>query len=408
MTKANELTVLKVKNLTAPGHYVDGGGLYLQVTASGAKSWLFKYKVRGTKKRREMGLGPLRDVTLAEARDKALACRKQLAEALDPISVRHASLAATRLQAKSFKECATEYIAAHKAGWKNEKHGLQWAATLEKYAYPVIGSMTVRDIALPHILKILEPIWATTTETASRLRGRIESVLDWAAVRGYRDSDNPARWKGHLDTLLASPKKVKKVEHHKALDADSMPGFLSALRQQDGMGARALEFAILTAARSGEVRMATWDEFDLEAGVWNVPPDHMKAGREHRVPLSPAALKLLRNQARIEKTNLVFPSARLKVLSDMTLSAVMRRMKVAAVPHGFRSTFRDWVSERTSYPGEMAEMALAHAIGDKTEAAYRRGDLFEKRRRMMSDWAKFCATPTPAKTSKVLPMKKRA
>lgn len=404
MTKLNELTVLKVKNLTAPGHYVDGGGLYLQVTGS-AKSWLFKYKVRGTKKRREMGLGPLRDVPLAEAREKALACRKQLAEGLDPIQARDSARAAVRQQMKSFRDCAAEFIESKSAGWKNEKHKGQWSATLEQYAYPVIGDMMARDVALPHVLRILEPIWTMKTETASRLRSRIEAVLGWAKTRGYRDGENPARWKDHLDTLLAAPGKVSKVKHHTAVELDALPAFMAALRGQDGMGALALEFAILTAARSGEVRGATWDEIDLEQRVWTIKPERMKAGREHRVPLSPAAVKLLEKLPRIEKCNYVFPSARFKQLSDMTLSAVMRRMKVDAVPHGFRSTFRDWASERTNYPSEMAEMALAHTINSKVEAAYRRGDLFEKRRRMMAQWATFCAVPA---AGKVVPIGKKS
>jgi integrase len=242
---------------------------------------------------------------------------------------------------------------------------------------------------------VLEPIWRDKTETASRLRGRIESVLDWATTRGYREGANPARWKGHLDNQLAAPTKVAKVEHHAALDLNAAPGFLSALRQQNGMGARALEFAILTAARSGEVRGATWEEIDLDEAVWTVPAERMKAGKEHRVPLSRAALKLLKTQRPVdddEAVGLVFPAPRGGVLSDMTLSAVLRRMKVDAVPHGFRSTFRDWAAERTNYPRDVVEMALAHAIGDKVEAAYRRGDLFDKRRRLMTDWASFLAT----------------
>lgn len=397
MVKANELTVLKVKNLATPGHYVDGGGLYLQVTGNGAKSWLFKYKVRGTQKRREMGLGPVRDVSLAEAREKATQCRKQLAEGLDPIQTRDSARSAQRLLMKPFRACAEEYIASHSKGWKNAKHKAQWSATLETYAYPVIGDITVRDVTLAHVLKIIEPIWETTTETASRLRGRIESVLDWATVRGYREGDNPARWRGHLDKILAAPGKVTKVDHHRALDVDAVPGFISAVREQDGMGARALEFAILTAARSGEVRGATWAEIDLQERIWIVGGERMKAGKEHRVPLSPAAIKLLEKLPHIEGVDFVFPSVRGKQLSDMTLSAVMRRMKVDAVPHGFRSTFKDWASERTSYPGEMSEMALAHTINDKVEAAYRRGDMFEKRRKMMNQWATFCTTPLAGK-----------
>jgi integrase len=404
--KSNELSVLKVKNLSVPGHYADGGGLYLQVTDSGAKSWLFKYKVRGTNKRREMGLGSARDLPLVDAREKALRCRRQLADGMDPIHVRDSERAAMRARMKSFEECAGEYIKAQASGWRSHKHRQQWENTLKEYAYPTIGKMMVSDIDLEHVLAILEPIWTVKTETASRLRSRIEAVLDYAQTKKHRSGENPARWKGHLANILPAPTKVAKVEHHAALALKDVPGFISALREQSGIGALGLEFTILTAARSGEVRGATWAEFDLEGGVWVVPPERMKAKREHRVPLSAAALRILEKLPRIEGCDVVFPSPKGKALSDMTLSAVMRRMKVDGVPHGFRSTFKDWASERTSYPGEMSEMALAHTIGDKVEAAYRRGDLFEKRRRMMSDWSKFCETPTAP--GKVLPMKKRA
>jgi integrase len=252
--------------------------------------------------------------------------------------------------------------------------------------------MLVRDIGLPQVLKVLEPIWTTKTETATRVRSRIESVLNWATVRQYRTGANPARWRGHLDNQLSRPSKVAKVAHHKALPIDAVPGFLAALRAHDGTGARALEFAVLTAARSGEVRGATWPEIDLDNAIWTVPAERMKASKEHRVPLSSAAVDLLKALPRIEDCELLFPSTKKKPLSDMTLTAVMRRMKVDAVPHGFRSSFKDWATERTGYPREAVEMALAHAIGDKVEAAYRRGDLFDKRRRLMGDWAKFCGT----------------
>lgn len=243
---------------------------------------------------------------------------------------------------------------------------------------------------MPHMLRILEPIWYTKTETASRVRGRIESVLGWATVRGYRSGENPARWRGHLDKLLPAPNKVAKVVHHRALPADAMPGFMAALRAEKGMGARALEFAILTAARSGEVRLATWSEVNMEDATWTIPAERMKARREHRVPLARPALKLLGELPRTGGGSLVFPAPRGKAMSDMTLTGLTRRMEVPAVPHGFRSTFKDWASERTTYPGEMSEMALAHAIPSAVEAAYRRGDLFDKRRQMMADWAEFC------------------
>ena len=276
---------------------------------------------------------------------------------------------------------------------KSAKHGQQWTNTLEAYAFPVVGKMACADIALPHVLKILEPIWMTKTETATRLRGRIESVLDWATVRGFRKGENPARWKGHLDKILPAPGKVAKVEHHDAVALDDLGAFLHDLRQRDGIAARALEFLILTAARSGEVLGAIWAEIDISARVWTIPPERMKASKEHRVPLSDTAVRLLESLPRFAGNDLVFPSPRGLVLSDMTLTAVMRRMKREEVPHGFRSTFRDWAAERTNYPREVAEMALAHTIGNAVEAAYRRGDLFEKRARMMQEWAKFCDTP---------------
>ncbi|MBL8454248.1 MAG: site-specific integrase, partial [Zoogloea sp.] len=263
----------------------------------------------------------------------------------------------------------------------------------------------VGDVALPHVLKILEPIWTSKTETASRLRGRIESVLDWATVRGYRTGDNPARWKGHLDKILPAPGKVSKVEHHEAVAVEAIGAFLHALRRKEGMAARALEFLIFTATRSGEVRGATWSEIDLEGRTWTIPPERMKGKKEHRVPLSDQALSLLAGLPRFAGTDLVFPSPRNKVMSDMTLTALMRRMKREEVPHGFRSTFRDWAAERTNYPREVAEMALAHIIGDKVEAAYRRGDLFEKRARMMAEWASFCEMVAP--TGTIVPLRSK-
>ncbi|WP_312022837.1 site-specific integrase [Bradyrhizobium sp. 2S1] len=290
----------------------------------------------------------------------------------------------------TFEQAAQSYIAAHESSWRNAKHAQQWRNTLASYAYPEIGTLLVRDVGLAQVLAVLEPIWTKKTETATRLRGRIEQVLDWATARGYRDGLNPARWRGHLDKLLPRPSKVADVEHHAALPFTEIGGFMQRLSQTKGIGARALEFAILTAARSGEVRGATWAEVDLRAAVWTVPGNRMKMGREHRVPLSRRVIALLNALPRMAGTDLLFPAPRGGALSDMTPSAVVRRIKVAAVPHGFRSTFRDWASERTNYPRDVAEMALAHAIGDRVEAAYRRGDLFEKRRRLMADWATFC------------------
>jgi len=278
-------------------------------------------------------------------------------------------------------------LRAKSAEWSNAKHRQQWKNTLETYAAPYLGNLAVSTIDVPHMLACLEPIWQTKNETANRVRGRIESILDWATVRKYRTGENPARWKGHLDKVLPAPSKIQKVEHHRALPIDAIKSFMKDLRQRPGMAARALEFVVLTAARSGEVRGATWPEFDLQAKIWTIPGERMKAGNEHRVPLSSDALRLLQQLPRLAETDLLFPGSKLQVLSDMSLTAVMRRMKVDAVPHGFRSTFRDWASERTNYPRDLAEQALAHTLQSKVEAAYRRGDALEKRRVMMEDWA---------------------
>jgi integrase len=396
--KAKELGPLAVSKLTAPGlHFVGGvAGLALQVLPTGGRTWVLRATMGG--RRRDMGLGGFPDLPLADARTAARKARELIRAGLDPIEEARAAISAKRASAAkdvTFKEATAAYIAAHEASWRNAKHAQQWTNTLATYAEPTIGGLLVRDIELTHILAILEPIWTTKTETATRLRGRIEQILDWATARGHRQGLNPARWRGHLDKLLAKPSKVARVEHRAALPVDEVGAFMTDLRGVDGMGARALEFAVLLAARSGEVRGAAWSEIDLKARIWTVPASRMKGGREHRVPLSAQAIALLKALPRVEGVDLVFPAPRNGPLSDMTLTAVLRRMKVAAVPHGFRSTFRDWASERTNYPRDAAEMALAHAIGDKVEAAYRRGDLFEKRRRMMADWAKFCDVAEP-------------
>ena len=407
---AKEMGALAVSRITEPGMHFVGvvPGLALHVAPTGARSWLLRVMVAG--KRREMGLGNFPGVTLGAAREKARRARERIDEGADPIELRRrarSAHAAAQAGALTFEQCGRAYIAAHEPGWKNAKHAQQWRKTLETYAYPEIGSLLARDVVLRHVLAILTPIWETKTETASRLRGRIESVLDWATARGYRDGLNPARWKGHLDHLLAAPSKITKTGHHPALPVGEVGAFVQALRAQEGTGARALEFAILTAARSGEVRGATWAEVDLSTATWTVPGERMKAGKEHRVPLSAAAVSLLQTLPRVAGVDLVFPAPRGGQLSDMTMGAVLRRMGVSAVPHGFRSTFCDWAAERTNYPREAAEMALAHTIGDKVEAAYRRGDLFDKRRRMMDDWAAFCALPATA-SGEVIPLNRAA
>jgi integrase len=393
---AKELKAVDVARLTTPGLHFVGvvRGLALQVTPTGARSWTLRAMIGS--KRRDMGLGAYPEVTLAMAHSRARDARELIRQGVDPIKKQQAvslALRAAEVAAFSFDQCAAAYIRAHRAGWKNAKHAQQWENTLAQHASPVIGTLSVQDIALPHVLAVLEPIWTTTNETAVRLRGRIELVLDWATARGYRAGLNPARWRGHLDKLLPKPSKVNNATHHRALPAGEVGAFMMQLRAADGMGARALEFVILTATRSGEVRGATWQEFDLDAKLWTVPAARMKAGNEHRVPLSAEAVALLEALPRMAGSDLVFPAARGGALSDMTLSAVLRRMGVAAVPHGFRSTFRDWAAERTAYPNEVCEMALAHVIENKAEAAYRRGDLFEKRRLMMADWAQFLAQP---------------
>lgn len=398
----NRLSAQEIKNLKERGHYADGGGLYFRVSEFATTGWVFRYSRAG--KAREMGLGPYPDITLKEARDAALEARKLLLKEIDPIEHRNAArstMLAARQAALTFEQCAAEFMKSKEKEWKNAKHGDQWRNTLEKYAYPVIGKLLVKDIEQPHIMKILEPIWTTKTETASRLRGRIEAVIDYARARKYRTTENPAAWKGHLDKILATPAKVKDVEHHAALPYTEIGAFMQRLKDVDGNGAKALEFTILTAARSGEVRGATWDEVDLDAAMWIIPASRMKAGKEHRIPLSPRAVELLRSTPRLEGSAMVFPSAKGVALSDMTLTAVMRRMELPYTVHGFRSTFRDWAGETTAYPREVIEHALAHQLKDKAEAAYARGSLLDKRRRLMTDWASYCskvatvATVTP-------------
>lgn len=391
--KAKELSPLAVNRLKDPGlHFVGGvAGLALQVLPTGGRTWILRVMIGG--KRRDMGLGGFPDVTLAEAKEAARKARALIREGGDPIeqtkAARNALKAATA-KATTFRQAVDAYVGAHEAGWRNAKHRAQWTSSLERHAYPVLGDLSVADIEMAHIMKVLDPIWREKTETASRVRGRIEQVLDWASVRGLRNGQNPARWKGLLDKALPKPGKIAKPVHHRALPYQDVPAFMERLKRHEGMGATALRFAIFTAARSGEVRGARWPEIDLNKAIWIIPAERMKAGREHRVPLSNDAVSLLDALPRVAGSDLVFPAPRGGQLSDMTLSAVLRRMEVDAVPHGFRSTFRDWVAEQTNYGGEVAEMALAHIVGNKVEAAYRRGDLFEKRRQLAADWACYC------------------
>lgn len=395
-----KLSPLAVTKATKPGYYGDGAGLWLQVSASGSKSWVFRYTLAG--KSREMGLGATHTVTLSSARAQAKENRLMLHEGKDPLDTRKvAKLAEAMAKARmmTFDQCAAAYIAAHRESWKNAKHASQWENTLNTYATPIIGPLPVADVDTALVVKVLSPIWQSKTETATRLRGRIESILDWATVSKHRQGENPARWRGHLDNLLADPSRAARVVHHPALPWQDVGVFMAELRVQEGIAARAAEFAILTAARSGEVRGATWDEIDLTAGLWTIPAERMKGKREHRVPLSPPVLALLNATPRLEA--LLFPGRREGAgLSDMSLTAVLRRMgRTAITMHGFRSTFRDWCAESVanSFPREVCEHALAHSLPDKVEAAYRRGDLLEKRVMLMQAWASYCGTiPTAA------------
>jgi len=392
-----KLTALKVNRDLKPGMYPDGAGLYLQVTGAGAKSWIYRFSLHG--KAREMGLGSLSAIALADARAKAAECRRLRQEGIDPIEERKARMAQAALDAAkttTFKEAAANYIASHRVGWRNGKHASQWENTIVTYAEPTLGRLSIQAIDTNLVLKVLQPIWKTKPETASRVRGRIEAILDWAKVRGLRQGENPARWRGHLDHLLPAPSKVRRVKHHAALPYAELPDFVVRLKAQQSVAARALEFTILTAARTGETIGAQWDEVNMSEKVWTVPADRMKAGREHRVPLSTSAVAILRDEHDVRTSDYIFPGGKAgKPLSNMAMTEVLRRMGRGDVTvHGFRSTFRDWAAERTNFPSEVVEMALAHAVGDKVEAAYRRGDLFEKRRRLMAEWETFCNTPT--------------
>ena len=392
--KLKALTVGRLSKKS--GLHGDGGGLYLRVTSPTACSWVFRYMI--DRRAREMGLGKYPDVTLAEARTRAAEARKLKSQGIDPISQRDAvrqSKLADAARAITFKDAARSYIESNRAGWRNAKHAAQWETTIATYAEPVVGALAIHDIDTGLVLKVLEPIWVTKPETASRLRGRIEAVLDWAKARGHRDGENPARWRGHLDKILPPRTKVQRVKHHAALPFDALPVFMTALRSEISTSALALEFAILTASRTGEVIGAKWAELDLVEKLWTVPRERMKAGREHRVPLSERAMAIL-NRVRPEHVALdmfVFPGGKLgSPLSNMAFLMLLRRMKRDDLTvHGFRSTFRDWAAEHTNFPNELAEMALAHTIGNKVEAAYRRGDMFEKRRMLMDAWAKACA-----------------
>jgi integrase len=393
------LTAKQVEHLHKPGRYADGDGLYLQVTESGVRSWVLRYERNG--RERMMGLGTLRDFSLREARERARRARQQLADGLDPIDAKRAQRAVPSL---TFREAAEAYAQLHEAKWRTRP---QFLPSLQRHAYPVLGNLPVAAVDTALVLKVLQPIWSTRTETASRVRARIEAVLDWATVSGYRKGDNPARWKGNLDQVLPAPGAVSRVRHHPALPYTQIRDFMAELRGKAGVAPRALEFAILTAVRTSEALDARWPEIDFEQGVWTIPASRMKGGKEHRVPLSEPARDLLRNLYAEAGNDYVFIGAQAgKGLARRALAEVLTRMgRNDVTVHGFRSTFRDWAAEATGHPNHVVEMALAHKISSAVEAAYRRGDLFEKRRALMQEWADYCARPA---VGAVVPLRRSA
>ncbi|MBA4040382.1 MAG: integrase [Sphingobium sp.] len=391
----NKLSATQAAKITKPGRHSDGGGLYLFIDQHGRRRWIFMYVRDG--KRTELGLGGGRDLSLANARAEAAKLREILATGGDPKAER-----AKDDRIPTFGECADAYVEAMKPSWRNAKHAAQWTMTLTKYAKPMRGK-PVNAIGTQDVLDVLQGLWKRTPETAERLRGRIENVLDAAKAKGHRSGENPARWRGHLDQLLPKRQRLSRG-HHAALPYDAMPDFMADLRGRSAVAARALEFTILTAARSGEVLGAQWDEIDTEKKVWTIPAERMKAGREHRVPLSPRAMEIVEAMAKLGTGSYLFPGPKKgKPLSSMAMAMLLRRMKAEITVHGFRSTFRDWASETTGFPHEVCEMALAHTIGNKAEAAYRRGDLFDKRRKLVGAWAGYCAKKAGAK---VVPLHK--
>jgi integrase len=394
MAKVGKLTAITVSSITKRGRYGDGGGLYLQVSEWGTKAWVFRYMVNG--RARTMGLGDIDTFTLKEARERARDARQLLADDIDPLERRQKARDAARIEAAhtiTFKDAAQRYIKVFKPAWKNSKHGDQWQATLDTYANPIFGDLPVSAIDTALVMKALEPIWTTKTETASRVRGRVEAILDWAKASKFRDGENPARWRGHLDKLLPAKSKIAKIRHQPAMAYAALPAFMSKLRDNGSLSARALEFTILTAVRTNEAINAQWDELDVDAGLWVIPADRMKADREHRVPLSGRALEILKSLPREKGSPFVFPGAgKGKPLSNMAMLELLRGLNGNGYTvHGFRSSFRDWAAEQTNHPREIAEAALGHVLKDKTEAAYQRGDLLEKRRTLMQAWNSYCA-----------------
>jgi integrase len=404
----HKLSAKTVQNEKRPGRYGDGGGLWLQVAEKGGKSWVLRYHWAG--KEKVMGLGPVSTVSLAEAREKAMAARKLVAAGTDPLAEKRAQEAARAVAAArvmTLRDCAAAYIDSHSDSWRNAKHRKQWESTLATYAFPLIGDLPVADIDKGLVLRVLGPIWKDKTVTASRVRMRLEAVLAWATAAGYRHGDNPARWKGHLEQLLPAPRKVAPVKHHAALPFRDMPAFMADLRSREGSAARALEFLILTALRTNEVTGARPEEFDLDRRIWTVPAERMKSKKVHRVALSERAVELVKSSA--GRGPFIFEGNRPGTkLGDRALDALTARMnwKGVTTVHGLRSTFRDWGTEQTSYPDELLEMTLAHIVTDKTKAAYQRGDMLEKRFRLAEDWARYCSGP--AITGDVVPLRPAA
>jgi integrase len=401
------LTQKQIAKLNKPGRYSDGHQLYLQVQSPTNKSWLFRYTFGG--RERFMGLGPLHTIDIEEARERARQARKTLLDGADPLTVRAAEAAQRALEAArsiTFEKAAQQYYEAHEASWKNKKHRLQFRNSLRDYALPRLGRLPVADIDVGLVLQCVEPHWTTKTQTMSRVRGRVESILDWCTVRGYRVDENPARWKGHLEHILPVRGKVQKTIHFAALPMDDVPAFWHALREQNAVAARALEFTVLTAARTGEVIGARWPEIDFANATWTIPAGRMKASREHRVPLSKPALEILAALPRERENPFVFIGPHKAGLSHTAMAGVLNRMGRRDVTvHGMRSTFRTWAGERTRYHAHVIEMCLAHNIGSAVERAYARGDLFNKRARLMADWARYCiGKPTDA-SAKVVPIR---
>lgn len=416
---SHALTQLQVKNAKS-GRHADGGGLHLLVKETGARSWVFRFMLNG--RSRDLGLSRCpealvllnksggEELSLSQARDVAAIYRLKVKAGIDPLEEREheaaekaAASQAAKAKAVSFRTVAETYMAANEASWRNDKHRQQWRNTLSTYVYPVIGDLSVGDVSTSHVLEIIEPLWKLKPETASRVRGRIETILDAAKARGYREGENPARWRGHVEQILPARSRLTRG-HHKAMPYSDLPAFLTELHAKQAGAALALEFTLLTAARTGEVIGATWDEVDLNKAIWVIPAARMKAGREHRIPLADRAVEILKTMMSLGQDH-VFVGNKGK-MSSMAMAMLLRRMGQDVTVHGFRSTFRDWAAECTGYPHEVCEMALAHTIENRAEAAYRRGDLFEKRRRLMDDWALFCsgaatagATITPIRSA---------